>query len=129
MWEIKYTDKQIKELLNNEYVDKCTWKYISFKKDFKLKVLDLHKKWIYIKEIFEMCWFPDYVVNSKIPINSLNRWKNNLIRKWELEKTKWRKKKERIDKSKMTKDEYIEYLETENAVLKEIKKLIDWDFP
>jgi len=25
----------------------------------------------------------------------------------------------------MTKDEYIEYLETENAVLKELKKLID----
>jgi hypothetical protein len=29
----------------------------------------------------------------------------------------------------MTKDEYIEYLETENAVLKELKKLVDWEYP
>ena len=29
----------------------------------------------------------------------------------------------------MTKDEYIEYLETENAVLKELKKMLDWNYP
>lgn len=40
------------------------------------------------------------------------------IKALKLEEKKWIPKKERFDKSKMTKDEYIEYLEREDSVLK-----------
>lgn len=129
MWEIKYNNEQIKELKSNKYVKSCTNKNINFTKECKIKVLELNKKWIFIKEIFQSLWFPEYVFNSKIPSKSLDRWKRNIKIKWLIEENKWRKKKEKFDVSKMSKDEYIEYLETENAILKELKKLIDWEYP
>ncbi len=129
MWEIKYNNEQIKELESNKYVKSCTNKNINFTKECKIKVLELNKKWIFTKEIFQSLWFPEYVFNSKIPSKSLDRWKRNIKIKWLIEENKWRKKKEKFDVSKMSKDEYIEYLETENAILKELKKLIDWEYP
>ena len=129
MWEIKYNNEQIKELESNKYVKSCTNKNINFTKECKIKVLELNKKWIFTKEIFQSLWFPEYVINSKIPSKSLDRWKRNIKIKWLIEENKWRKKKEKFDVSKMSKDEYIEYLETENAILKELKKLIDWEYP
>ena len=129
MWEIKYNNEQIKELESNKYIKSCTNKNINFTKECKIKVLELNKKWIFTKEIFQSLWFPEYVINSKIPSKSLDRWKRNIKIKWLIEENKWRKKKEKFDVSKMSKDEYIEYLETENAILKELKKLIDWEYP
>ena len=129
MWEIKYNNEQIKELESNKYVKSCTNKNINFTKECKIKVLELNKKWIFTKEIFQSLWFPEYVINSKIPSKSLDRWKRNIKIKWLIEENKWRKNKEKFDVSKMSKDEYIEYLETENAILKELKKLIDWEYP
>ncbi len=42
---------------------------------------------------------------------------------------KWRKKVEKVNFDNMTKDEKIEYLETENAYLKELHKKIYWHYP
>jgi len=44
MTRIKYTKSQIKELKNNPYIKNCTSKSIIFKKDCKLKALELDKK-------------------------------------------------------------------------------------
>lgn len=128
----EYTKEQIKELENNLSVKKCSEKYITFTDEFKTKAIELNKKWYVSKEIFIKFWFPEYIICSQVPWESLKRWRFKAKHEWisSLNNTKkWRKKKEYFDVSKMTKDEYIEYLETENAVLKELKKLVDWEYP
>ncbi len=123
MEKIKYTEAQIKELKNNPYVKNCTSTSIIFTKDCKLKALKLDKKWLFYREIFKQLWFPEYVVNSNIPKNCIFRWKRNINLKWKIEERKWRKKKEYIDTTKMTKDEYIEYLEAKLALMEELERL------
>jgi len=122
MTTIKYTEEQIKELKSNPSVKNATSKHIIFTKEFKLQAVKLAEKYITSKEIFKQFWFPEYVINSNIPFNSLNRWKK-LSKKWIVEKKKWRKKKEYIDTTKMTKDEYIEYLEAKLALMEELERL------
>lgn len=129
MREIKYNNEQIKELESNKYVKSCTNKNINFTKECKLVVLELNQKWLFTKKIFEKLWFPEYVINSKIPSKSLDRWKRNIKRKWLIEENKWRKKKEYFDLTKMSKDEELEYLRAKVAILEELKKLVDWDYP
>ena len=129
MTDNKYNDFQIEELKNNINVKNCTKKHIVFTKEFKYKSLELAKKYISAKEIFMKFWFPEYVVNSEIPSNSLARWKK-LSKKWVVEETKWRpKKEENIDFSKMNLKQQNEYLRTENLYLKELHKQIYWEYP
>jgi len=129
MTDNKYNDSQIEELKNNINVKNCTKKHIVFTKEFKYKSLELAKKYISAKEIFMKFWFPEYVVNSEIPSNSLARWKK-LSKKWVVEETKWRpKKEENIDFSKMNLKQQNEYLKTENLYLKELHKQIYWEYP
>ncbi len=97
MGNIKYTQKQIKELKANINVKNCTEKHIVFEKVFKFKVVKLSKEYIIPKEIFKKFWFPEYVINSRIPSLSVDRWKRNINKKWVIEETKWRKKSELID--------------------------------
>jgi len=125
MTRIKYTKEQIKELKSNQAVKNATSKHIIFTKEFKLQAVKLAEKYITAKEIFKQFWFPEYVINSDVPSNSLARWKK-LAKKWIIEEKKWRKKKEYIDTAKMTKDEYIEYLEAKLAIAEELKKLDKW---
>ena len=74
-------------------------------------------------------WFPEYVINSQIPSNSLSRWKK-LTKKWVVEEIKWRpKKEENIDFSKMNLKQQNEYLRAENLYLKELHKQIYWEYP
>ncbi len=128
MTKIKYTEEQIKELKSNPAVKNATSKHIIFTKDFKLQAVKLAEKYITTKEIFKQFWFPEYVINSNVPKSSLARWKR-LAKKWIIEEKKWRKKKEYIDTTKMTKDEYIEYLEAKLAIAEELKKLDKWEYP
>lgn len=129
MAEIKYTQEQINELLKNKYVKNCTDKNITFTKECKLNALELEKQLVFRREIFERLWFPEYVYNSMIPTKSIDRWKRNIDKKGVIEENKWRTKKEKIDFNNMTKDEELEYLRAENAYLKELKKLLDWNYP
>lgn len=128
MAEIKYTNQQTEELLKNKYVKSCTNKNISFTKECKIEVIKQSNNWIFYKDIFKNFWFPEYIINSEIPRNSLNRWKKN-IKKWELELKNWRPKKEKVDFNNMTLEQENEYLRAENAYLKELKKLLDWNYP
>jgi len=126
---IKYTEEQIKELKTNSSVKNATSKHIVFTKEFKLQAFKLAEKYISAKEIFNQFWFPEYVINSDIPSNSLARWKK-LAKKWIVEETKWRpKKEENIDFSKMSLEEQNEYLKIENLYLKELHKQIYWEYP
>ena len=129
---IKYSKKQVEELLKNKYVKDCTQKYISFTDEFKIKVLELDSKWIYHRKIFQELWFPEYICISNVVNRTLRNLRHNLKTKWKdflLESKKWRKKVENININKMTLLEQNEYLKTENAVLKEMYKLKYWKYP
>jgi len=128
MTEVKYTNEQIKELKSNQYVKNCTNRHIVFTKEFKFKAIELSKKYISTKEIFKQFWFPEYIINSNIPKNSISRWKRNIKIKWIIEEDKWRKKKS-LDISKMSKDEELEYLRHKVVYLEELKKLMDKNYP
>lgn len=122
-----YTQKEIKILKENRYIKNISSKYISFTDEFKIKGLELNiKKWKHHKEIFEEFWFPDFIINSDIPKDTFDRLRCK-SKKWLLIWKKWRPKN--IDISKMTKDEYITYLEAKLAIFEELKKYSDWNFP
>ena len=129
---IKYNKEQIKELKDNKYVKDCTEKYITFTDEFKMKVLKWEWKWLYHRQIFYDCWFPDYVWNTDLVPRIVWTWRFKLKTKW-LEwliwTKKWRKKWEKNDITKMTKDEYIAYLEARTDYLKELYKSAHWKYP
>jgi hypothetical protein len=92
----------------------------------------LDKKWVYFRDIFRHFWFPDFIVDSEVPKQTLKNWRNNMKTNWLswlIGKRKWRPKKEKVDISKMTPEEKILFLETENAYLKELHKEAYWHYP
>lgn len=121
---INYTKEQMEELIKNKYIKSCTDKNVNFTLECKIESVKLWNKWFPTKEIFKKLWFPEYIINSDIPTSSLNRWRKN-IKKWSIEEQKWRPKVEKIDFDNLTKDQYIEYLETKLAYYEEMKKYID----
>lgn len=115
----KYNREQISELERNKYVKSCSEKYITFTDEFKLLCIEQDTLWVSRTEIFEMCGFSKYIVTSEVPLICLKRWRHIVKRSWEswlVWNKKWRPKKERRDVSKMSKDEYIEYLEAKLAL-------------
>lgn len=127
-----YTEAQIQELLSNKYVKKCTKSYITFTKECKYEVLKLSKNRYFYRDIFAKLWFPEYITYSQVPRNALKRWQKIVREKWfrQIEESKkWRKIKEKIDISQMSKEEYINYLEAKVAYLEELDKVIPWKSP
>jgi len=129
MTQIKYTESQIEELKYNLNVKNCTSKHIVFTKEFKIEALELSKKYISSKEIFKQFWFPEYIIFSRVPELSINRWKRNVNKKWIIEENKWRKKKEIIDFDKMSLKEQNEYLKTKVLFLEELNNVLKSDYP
>lgn len=132
MTKIIYTDSQRQEIERNQYVEKCTSKQIRFTNECKIEVLKLADQWFFYRDIFKSFGFPEYVVNSKVPERSYTRWKN--IKKtsglvWLIWAKKWRPVKEKIDMTKMNKDEQVEYLKTKVAYLEELHKSAYWNYP
>ena len=119
-----YNKVQIDELKNNKYVKNVTEKHIVFKKECKIKAIELSKKYISSKEIFKKLWFPEYVINSDIPKSSLSRWKRNINKKWVIEEKKWRPIVEKIDFDNMTLEQENEYLRTKLAFYEEMEKYL-----
>ena len=132
MTKIIYTDSQRQEIERNQYVEKCTSKQIRFTNECKIEVLKLADQWFFYRDIFKSFDFPKYVVNSKVPERSYTRWKN--IKKtsgliWLIWAKKWRPVKEKVDITKMNKDEQVEYLKTKVAYLEELHKSAYWNYP
>lgn len=127
-----YNKEQIDLLKANKYVKDCTSKYITFIDELKTEALKLDNKWVYFRDIFRHFWFPDFIVDSDVPKQILKNWRYNMRKKWLLwlvSTKKWRKKWEEINISKMTQEEKIIFLETENAYLKELYKTTYWHYP
>lgn len=125
----RYTDEQIKELKANKYVMNCTEKSIQFTDEFRKIAMELDGK-EFPRAIFKKCWFPDYVVNSKIPEKSFNRRRKSMREKWEIWLIDnrwcnwWKPRKNKIKKKswetiEISKEEW-EYMQAELAVYKEL---------
>ena len=125
----RYTDEQIKELKANKYVMNCTEKSIQFTDEFRKIAMELDGK-EFPRAIFKKCWFPDYVVNSKIPEKSFNRRRKSMREKWEIWLIDnrwcnwWKSRKNKIKKKsweiiEVSKEER-EYMQAELAVYKEL---------
>ena len=125
----RYTDEQIKELKANKYVMNCTEKSIQFTDEFRKIAMELDGK-EFPRAIFKKCWFPDYIVNSKIPEKSFNRRRKSMREKWEIWlidnrwRNWWRPRKNKIKKKsweiiEVPKEER-EYMQAELAVYKEL---------
>lgn len=128
----EYTKEQMQELLSNPNVKSCTSKYIIFTEEFKIRSITLDQSWFYHRRIFKDFGFPEYIINSKIPMQSLKNWRWKFKKKWILwlvDTKRWRVKKEKNNTSTMNKDEYIKYLEAKTSYLEELHKKVYWNYP
>lgn len=122
----------MQELLSNPNVKSCTSKYIIFTEEFKIRSITLDQSWFYHRRIFKDFGFPEYIINSKIPMQSLKNWRWKFKKKWILwlvDTKRWRVKKEKNNTSTMNKDEYIKYLEAKTSYLEELHKKVYWNYP
>jgi hypothetical protein len=128
----QYTTEQIDILSNNIYIKSITDKYITFTVQMKIEALKLDSQWIYFKDIFNYLWFPNFIIDSSIPKQTMGNWKHKVKLKWFVwlvNTKKWRKIKDKIDLDNLTKDEEINYLRAKVAYLEEIAKIkMQW-FP
>lgn len=117
-----FSEEQIKELLQNRNVAKCSEKSISYHKDFKILAIKEYHEGLSPNEIFRHAKFDINMIGSKTPKRCLQGWrrifKDKGIQKLSIEtrgkskgggrpKTNWSNEKEKI-----------KYLEAENAYLK-----------
>lgn len=125
-----YTHEQIQILQSNQYVKSCTEKCITFTDDCKIRALKLDNEHWYYKDIFRYFWFPEFFIDSEAPLRTIKNWRHALKTKWlvnMVDQKRGRKKK--IDTSKFTKDEYIQYLEARAEYLEELHRRTAWRYP
>lgn len=131
MEKITYTEKQIEILQGNKYL---LWGYpnrVLYTEEFKKKALELERK-IPRKQIFQECWFPDFIRESDRP--------NDLIKIWERKKKRKDNKgwKEKLDislkKKKQISRKWKETVEVDTEMYEEMltalsicRLLKEWD--
>lgn len=124
---IKYNKEERESLLQNRYVKNCSEKYLTFTDNCKIEAIALKESGMYSRDIFKTLGFPDFILHSQVPIQSMKNWSMKLKTRgiaWFKETKKWRKKKVKQDLSNMSKDKYITYLETQVASMKEIQDFL-----
>lgn len=125
------SEEQIKALLQNENVAKCSDKSITYHKDFKIEAIKKYQEGLPSLEIFKQAKFDIDLIGRETPGSCLKRWrrvfKDKGIEKLSIEtrgkgggrpKTNWSNEKEKI--------RYLEaevaYLKAENAFLAKLRK-------
>ena len=120
MSKIIFTEEQVKELLKNPCVAKCSKKSITYNPDFKVRAVKQHKEqFATIKEIFARAGFNLEVLGERRPEKCLERWSKTYKTKGEkklAEERRGRLGRPRI--KKLTDADRIKRLEAENAYLK-----------
>ena len=115
-----FNKKQIKELLNNKNVEKCSSTSITYTKKFKLNAVRQYYDDGYSPcMIFEEAGFNISVINKDRPKNSLQRWKYTYKNKGKecLMKETRGKGGGRPKTNFSSKEEEIEYLKTKIAYI------------
>jgi hypothetical protein len=130
----RFTQEQIKELLQNPNVEKCSEKSISYSKDFKIKAVDKYQKdGVSPNQIFTEAGFDLNLIGKEVPSDCLYCWLKIFrikgIKELSVEtrgksksggrpKTNWSDDKEKI--------KYLEakvaYLKAENDFLAKLRK-------
>lgn len=128
----QYTHSQQQELQENIYVEKVSEKYITFTDTCRQKALDLDIQGVYFRDIFSSLGFPEYIVHSEVPKICLKRWRRKYRQDWVLwlvRQKQWRKEQNKQDTSNMNLEEHNEYLQAENAYLRELLKYQQDKYP
>ena len=115
-----FTNEQIKELLKNENVSKCSEKSITYTKNFKHNVLTLYEQGQTATEIFRQAGFNLDVVSKEQPDECLRRWKIIFKRKGieGLSEVRGRNSIRTNSTKDLSDKDKIEYLEAQVAYLK-----------
>jgi hypothetical protein len=128
----RFTQEQVKELLQNKNVETCSEKSISYNKDFKVLAIRQKQEGLSNMEIFKQAGFNVDLIGHETPESCIKRWKRvfNIKGLNELfietrgrggggrPKTNWQNEKEKI--------KYLEtqvaYLKAENDFLAKLRK-------
>ena len=117
-----FNEEQIQTLLQNQNVERCSDKSITYKKDFKILAVEKYQEGLPASLIFKQAGFNVDLIGREVPKWCLQRWRKTFRGKGEAgfetetrgkgggggrPKTNWSNEKEKI-----------KYLETENAYLK-----------
>lgn len=125
-----FTMEEQEVLRNNPNVVSCSEKSITFIPAFKQQAVRKHKEGMTPQSIFAIAGVPVSLIGNRTPNSLLKRW-IAIEQKWGIDALltdgrgkhgkMGRRRKERVDKSKMTKDERIAYLEAENDFLAQLR--------
>lgn len=138
MEKIIYTEKQIEILQRNKYVSWCYPTRVSYTEEFKKKALELDGE-IPRKQIFQECWFPEFIIKSDKPNELIKIWKRKERRKnndhWRKDNNTWKEKvdillkgkKQDLRKWKKTVEVDAEVYEEMLAALDICRLLKEWD--
>lgn len=115
-----FTTEQIKTLLKNPCIDKCTTKSITYNPDFKASAVRQHKEqYATVKEVFVRAGFDLEVIGLETPKKCLERWCKIYRTKGIERLTQERRGSSgRPRKRKLSDADRIKRLEAENAYLK-----------
>lgn len=118
-----FNEEQIKELLKNPNVEKCSDKSISYQKSFRITAIKEYQEGFTPIEIFEHAEFNIDIIGRETPERCLHRWRKIFRDKGIKDlssETRGRGKGGGRPKINWQNDkEKIKYLETENAYLKQ----------
>ena len=126
-----FSEEQIKELLQNPNVKKCSEKSITYSRDFKIASVHKYRQGLPPNEIFRQAGFNIGVIGLDVPADSLLRWRKTFKQKGSeglatesrgrgggRPKTNWSNEKEKIKYL----ETQIAYLKAENDFLAELRK-------
>ncbi len=117
-----FSEEQIKELLKNSNVERCSDKSISYHKNFKITAVKEYQKGLLPIEIFMQAGFKIDVVGRETPERCLQRWRRVFrtkgIQELSIETRGRGKGGGRPKVNWLNEKEKIKYLETQIAYLK-----------
>jgi transposase len=80
MSKIIFTKEQIKYLLENHNVEKCSERSITWSYGFKTNAVKLYEQGLTSTEIFRQAGFDLNVIGRKKPVDCIRRW-NKIVRR------------------------------------------------
>ena len=123
-----FDEKQIKELLQNPNVERCSNKAISYQKSFKIAAVKEYQEGSLPMEIFKRAKFNIDMIGRETPERCLHRWRKVFrdkgIKELSLETRGRGKGGGRPKTNWSNEEEKIRYLEAENAYLKEENRFL-----